>query len=152
MDRDLTDQQAVESLLTALAIQAGTLNDARFADAAIEQLAMQSRAVIVSMLAHIGHLVHYGADFDAPDGTEDWLTELFERLLAAVRRRGTGALLPGDVVEFVEEDRRGRLSFPRRVYFVGTDGTADVGYASLRDDYTVSTVGASEIRVITTEQ
>jgi hypothetical protein len=138
---------AIDTLLIALATQAGETNDARFSEGALECLVDQGRAGIRRLLGCLGHIVHYGA------GTEtEWLRALFEQFIAALRRakdRGADELLPGDLVEMVVARPQDQLKAGTvmRVYCVGEDGTADLGFESLVDDYVIFTVELGEIQL-----
>jgi hypothetical protein len=137
---------AINTLLIALATQAGETNDARLSEGALECLADQGRAGIRLLLGYVGHLVHYGAGAET-----EWLRALFEQFIAALRRakdRGADELLPGDLVEMVVARPQDHLKagMVMRVYCVGEDGTADLGFESLVDDYVIFTVELAEIR------
>ena len=141
---------AIETLVIALATQAGEANNARFSAGVLQHLTDQDRMTIRLFLGCIGHLVHYGSGAET-EGLEEWLRALFEQLIKALRRakdRGTGELLPGDLVEIVAGRPPDHLKAGTivRVYCVGDDGTVDVGYESLVDEYLIYTVGFADIR------
>ena len=141
---------AIETLVIALATQAGEANNARFSAGVLQHLTDQDRMTIRLFLGCIGHLVHYGSGAET-EGLEEWLRALFEQLIKALRRakdRGTGELLPGDLVEIVAGRPQDHLKAGTimRVYCVGDDGTVDVGYESLVDEYLIYTVGFADIR------
>ena len=137
---------AIDTLLIALATQAAETNDARFSEGALQCLADQGRAGIRLLLGCLGHLVHYGTGAET-----EWLRVLFEQFIAALRRakdHGADELLPGDLVEIVVARPQDHLMAGTimRVYCVGEDGTADLGFESLVDDYVIFTVELAEIR------
>jgi hypothetical protein len=57
-------------------------------------------------------------------------------------------LLPGDLIEIVAGRPQDHLEAGTimRVYCVGDDGTVDVGYESLVDEYLIYTVEVADIR------
>jgi hypothetical protein len=90
--------------------------------------------------------VHYGTGAET-----EWLRALFEQFIAALRRtkdHGADELLPGDLVEMAVARPQDHLMAGTimRVYYVGEDGTADLGFESLVDDYVTFTVELAEIR------
>jgi len=145
-DPALEYEGAIDTLLIALATQAAETNDARFSEGALQCLADQGRAGIRLLLGCLGHLVHYGTGAET-----EWLRVLFEQFIAALRRakdHGADELLPGDLVEIVVARPQDHLMAGTimRVYCVGEDGTADLGFESLVDDYVIFTVELAEIR------
>lgn len=141
---------AIETLVIALATQAGEANNARLSEGVLQHLADQDRMTIRLFLGCIGHLVHFGTGAGI-EGLEEWLRAIFEQLIAALRRaqdRGTGELLPGDLVEIVAGRPQDHLKpgTIMRVCCVGDDGTVDVGYESLVDEYLIYTVESANIR------
>ena len=105
------------------------------------------RPTVRLLLGSIGHLVHYG------DDAEGWLGDLFEQFIDALRRTksaGVNGLLPGDVVEVVlpRPDLHLKVGDRLRIYWVGDDGTVDVGAESLVDEYLVSTVQRQDVRLL----
>jgi hypothetical protein len=145
-DSALECEGAIDALLIALATQAAESNNARFSAGALQCLADQSRAGIRLLLGCLGHLVHYGAGAET-----EWLKVLFEQFIAELRRAKDHAadeLLPGDLVEIVVARPQDHLMAGTimKVYWVGDDGTADLGFESLVDDYVIFTVELAEIR------
>lgn len=151
---DHSDQErAIDGLLLALATQATERNDRQFSQAALGQIVEQGRATVRLLLGSIGHLVHY--DSTGEDNAYTWLADLFEQLIAALRsaRGETDGLLSGDVVDVVVDrpDLHLKTGTVMRVYWVGDDGTVDVGYETLVEDYVISTVRIADIRRRTPE-
>jgi hypothetical protein len=149
-DTEAEYEGAIETLVIALATQAGEANNARFSEGVLRHLADQNRMTIRLFLGCIGHLVHYGTGAEI-EGLDEWLRALFEQLITALRRakdRGTGELLPGDLVEIVADRPQNHLKAGTimRVYCVGDDGTVDIGYESLVDEYIIYTVEFAELR------
>jgi len=142
---------SMESLLTALAIQAGQTNNAEFSRGTLEYLADFDRETVLGMFGAIGHLAHYGAG-SWVEGTEQWLMSLYAQLIATLRRASEhrdGVLRPGDLVEVVYA-RPGDHLWPGAemiVLWVEEGGMVDVGFASLNDDYVVSTVESRSVRL-----
>ena len=142
---------AIDTLLIALATQAGEMSESRFSEKALEYLILdQRRTTVRLLLGKIAHLVHYGVAVDLPR-VEERLTTLFEKLIVILRRArdcGAGELLPGDLVEMVvarpEDDLE--VGARVRVYYVGDDGTLDVGLESLVEDYVIHTVELRHVR------
>jgi hypothetical protein len=145
---DHSDQErAIDALLLALATQAAERDDRQFSPAALGHIIDQGRATVTLLLGSIGHLVHY--DSTGEDNAYAWLADLFEQLIAALRssHRESHGLLPGDVVDVVVAlpDQHLKAGDLMRVYWVGDDGTVDVGYESLVEDYVISTVRITDI-------
>lgn len=144
-----TDNEGViEELLIALANYAAETNEGKTLPSVLDALVAGSgREAIRTMLGCTGHLVHYGAgDHDA-----DRLTHLFEELILALRRGAAsepGAIVPGDLVELVTASPEDHLEAGAimRVHQVGGDGTVDLGYASLVQDYLQFTVRLDQLR------
>jgi hypothetical protein len=150
VDKSSELESTVEALLTALAIQAGESGNVHFVRGALEELTGLSREAIRRVLGSIGHLVHYGSGSDV-EQAEQWLEQLFEELIATLRRASDdspGKLRPGDLVELTVDrvNDRLRAGTAMRVYFVGDDGTADVGFESLWDEYLVYSVELEQLR------
>jgi hypothetical protein len=134
-DTEAEYEGAIESLVIARATQAGEANNARFSEGVLQHLADQDQMTIRLFLGCIGHLVHYGTGAEI-EGLEEWLRALFEQLITALgcaKDRGTGELLPGDLVEIVAGRPQDHLKagMIMRVYCVGDDGTVDVGYETV---------------------
>ncbi len=148
---DHSDQRAIDGLLLALAAQVDERHDRQFSAAALEHIIDSGRATVRLLLGSIGHMVHY--DSTGEDDAYARLADLFEQLIAALRRthRESHGLLPGDVVEVVvaRTDCHLTTGTVLRVYWVGDDGTVDLGYASLAEEYVVSTVRTTDIRKLT---
>jgi hypothetical protein len=143
-------EATVDALLLALAVQAGETNDGRLVEAALAELTAQSRETIRILLGSIGHLVHYGSGSDLRD-VDRRLTQLFEGLVSALRDaadRGTSGFLPGDLVELTVDrvSDHLRAGTVMRIYFVGDDGTADVGFEELWEEYKVYSVELNQLR------
>jgi hypothetical protein len=98
------DDGWIDSLLIALATQAGEMSDGCFSRLALESLVVdEHRATVRLLLGKLGHLIHYGVAVDIPRLGEH-LAALFDQLIATLRRvsdPGSGGLLPGDLVEMV---------------------------------------------------
>jgi hypothetical protein len=110
----------------------------------------EHRPVVRHLLGRLGHLIHYGVAIDIPR-LEEHLTALFDQLIATLRRAsdpGTSGLLPGDLVEMVvaRPDDHFDVGQTMMVYLVGDDGTIDIGFESLVDDYVIHTVELKDVR------
>jgi hypothetical protein len=144
-------EAAIDTLLIALSTQAGEMSAARFSEKALQYLILdQPRTTVRLLLGKIAHLVHYGVAVDLPR-VEERLTELLEQLIAMLRRAkdsGADELLPGDLVEMVvaRPEDHFEVGALMRVYYVGDDGTLDVGFESLVDDYVITTVEFAHVR------
>jgi hypothetical protein len=142
---------AIDTLLIALAIQASVTGEGRFSEEALEYLVLdQRRATVRRLLGSIAHLVHYGVAIDIRK-IEESLMVLFEKLLSILRRAqdsGAGELLPGDLVEIVVARPADHLEVGElmRVYYRGDDGTLDVGFESLVDDFVIHTVASADVQ------
>lgn len=149
VDRSFELESAVEALLTALAIQAGEAGSVHLARGVLEALTGLSREAIRRVLGSIAHLVHYGCGSEVEQAGQ-WLEQLFEELIAALRRASDdapGKLRPGDLVELTVDrvSDHLRAGAAMRVYFVGDDGTADVGFESSWDEYLVYSVEVEQL-------
>jgi hypothetical protein len=141
------DEQAIDALLVALVTQANEVGDGKFSTTALEHIVDQGRATVRLLLGCIGHLVHY--DSTGEDNAYSWLAVLFEELIIVLRRlhHEQDGLLPGDTVELAvaRPDLHLQTGTVMRVYWVGDDGTVDVGHESLAEEYVISTVRRSDI-------
>lgn len=129
----------VDVLLSALALQS---HASPLRPEVVQLLADSS---ICSVLASIGHAVHYGAA-----GAEK-LSEIYEQLLAALRKERSPVgelepgpqLWPGDLVE-VRTGRYAASKTQLRVVWVGEDVVA-VAPRELSYDYVLSTVPLGDV-------
>jgi hypothetical protein len=138
----MTDKESralIDVLLVALALQSS--NDPLRPE--VVKLLVDSP--VCSLLASIGHTVHYGSDAAAK------LTEMYEQLLVELRnerQQDDGKLSPGDPVE-VRTGRYAASGIQLRIVWVGED-TVAVAPRDLEDDYVLSTVPLVDVSPSTT--
>lgn len=116
--------------------------DGRISSAGLEALVHAPPAIIRSLLAVAGHLVHYGAEPEA-----ERVSALFEQIIAELRRLSPPhEFLPGDQVELRVDLPKLKAGTTMRVLLVGARDL-ELGHPSLLDDYLIHTVPLSAVRL-----